>query len=70
MQKKIQKFAEVGSHVFEHPNVMKKIHRFKPILGMCSQGQPRSGVNDGGLYLYNNVFRNICDAKPYVVQHA
>ena len=38
-------------------------------MGMCSQGQPRQGVNDGGLYLYNNVFRNICDSKPYVVQH-
>ena len=48
---------------------MHKLKKFKPVLGMCSQGQRKSGVNDGGLYLYNNIFRDLCDSKPYTVQH-
>ena len=48
---------------------MKGIEKFKPIIGMCSQGQRRRGVDEGGLYLYNNVFRDICESKPYVVQN-
>ena len=70
MQRTAQKALEIGASEFLNmPNPMSKMQKFKPILGMCSQGQPRQGVNDGGLYLYNNVFRNICDSKPYAVQH-
>ena len=47
--------------------MIRKLQRFKPVLGMCSQGQKKEGVNEGGLYLYNNVFRDICDAKPHVI---
>jgi len=36
---------------------------------MCSQGQKQAGVNEGGLYLYNHIFRDLCDAKPMVIQH-
>ena len=46
---------------------MQKLQRFKPVLGMCSQGQKKEGVNEGGLYLYNNIFRDLCDAKPLVI---
>ena len=46
---------------------MQKLQRFKPVLGMCSQGQRRSGVNEGGLYLYEKIFGEICHSKPYVV---
>ena len=48
---------------------MKKLKSFKPVIGMCSQGQKRSGVDEGGLYMYNNIFRDICESKPYVVQN-
>ena len=47
-----------------------KLGKFKPVIGMCSQGQRKDGVNDGGLFLYNNVFRNLCDSKPYIVQNS
>lgn len=48
---------------------MHRLKRFKPVLGMCSQGQKREGVNEGGLFLYNNIFRDMCDSKPFVIQH-
>jgi arginase len=48
---------------------MNKLNRFKPVLGMCSQGQKKTGVNEGGLYLYKHIFRDLCDSKPFVVQH-
>ena len=48
---------------------MEKLRKFRPVLGMCSQGQKRQGVHDGAMYLYNNLFREMCDAKPYVIQH-
>ena len=48
---------------------MQKLNKFRPVLGMCSQGQKKEGVNEGGLYLYNHIFRDLCDSKPYVVQH-
>jgi len=48
---------------------MHKLRKFKPVLGMCSQGQRKEGVNEGGLYLYNHIFRDLCDAKPFVIQH-
>lgn len=46
---------------------MKKLSKFKPLIAMCCQGQKRSGVDEGGLFMYNRIFRDICDAKPYVV---
>jgi len=48
---------------------MDKLRKFKPVIGMCSQGQKRQGVNEGGLYLYNHIFRDLCYAKPLVIQH-
>ena len=48
---------------------MKNIKKFNPIIAMCHQGQRRSGVDEGGLYVYQNVFRDICESKPYVVQN-
>ena len=47
---------------------MKRLQKFKPVLSMCSQGQRRSGVDEGALYLYKDVFREICEDKPHVVQ--
>ena len=35
---------------------------------MCSQGQQKSGVDEGALYLYNNVFKEVCEEKPYVIR--
>ena len=26
-------------------------------------------MNEGGLFLYNHIFRDLCDAKPLVIQH-
>ena len=46
---------------------MEKLRRFKPVLGMCSQGQKKEGVNQGGIFLYNAIFRDLCDAKPHVI---
>ena len=46
------------------------LQKWKPVIGMCSQGQKREGVRDGALFLYNNVFRNLCDSKPYIVQNS
>ena len=46
---------------------MKGIKQFKPVIGQCHQGQRRSGVDEGGLYTYENVFADICYAKPFVV---
>ena len=48
---------------------MNKLSKFKPMMAMCSQGQRRSGVDEGSLFMYNRIFRHICDSKPYVVQN-
>ncbi len=48
---------------------MHKLRKFKPVIGMCSQGQKKQGVNEGGIYLYNHIFRDLCDSKPFVIQH-
>jgi arginase len=48
---------------------MHKLSKFKPMMAMCSQGQRRSGVDEGSLFMYNRIFRDICEAKPYVVQN-
>ena len=59
-----------SSNIITARQAMSKVQRFKPVLGMCSQGQRRGGVNEGGLYLYEKIFSEICHSKPYVVQHA
>jgi hypothetical protein len=46
---------------------MKKLSKFKPLLAMCSHGQKRTGVDEGGLFMYNHIFKDICDAKPYSI---
>ena len=46
---------------------MHKLARFRPVLADCSQGQKKKGVNEGGLFLYNHIFRDLCDAKPRVI---
>lgn len=46
---------------------MKAIKNFKPVLGMCCSGQRRIGVDDGAMQVYNSVFKDRCDAVPYVV---
>jgi arginase family enzyme len=37
---------------------------------MCNQGQKLAGVEDGGLYVYNNLVKHICAAKPFLLQHS
>lgn len=48
---------------------MEKLRKFRPVLGMCSQGQKRQGVHDGSMYLYNHIFKDLCEPRPYVIQH-
>ena len=48
---------------------MHKLSKFKPVIGMCSQGQKKTGVNEGGLYMYNKLFKDLCSSKPYLIQH-
>ena len=59
--------TKLGTNILNYRQAMAKLQRFKPVLGMCSQGQRRGGVNQGGLYLYEKIFGNICHSKPYVV---
>jgi len=40
------------------------------MIAMCSQGQKRSGVDEGGLAMYNQIFKDICMERPYVVQES
>jgi len=46
---------------------LKSLSKFKPILGVCSQGQQRLGVDEGAYHLYNNVFKDVLEEKPYVI---
>ena len=48
---------------------MNQLRKYRPVLGMCSQGQRKTGVNKGCMYLYENLFRDICDYKPYAIAH-
>lgn len=47
---------------------MRGLNKFKPILSMCNQGQKRNGVDEGALYMYNTVFRDVCEDKPHAVE--
>lgn len=48
---------------------MEKLRKFKPVLASCSQGQKRRGVEDGALYVYNNLFKEICNSQVYSFAH-
>ena len=48
---------------------MHKLSKFKPVIAKCSQGQKKTGVNEGGLYMYNHVFKDLCVSKPYLIEH-
>jgi arginase family enzyme len=47
---------------------MNKLSKFKPVIGMCHQGQRRVGVDEGGMLVYNNIFKDLCQTEPFVVQ--
>jgi arginase len=49
---------------------MEKLRKFKPVLASCSQGQKRSGVEDGCSYVYNSFVRDMCDAQPFKLVHS
>jgi arginase len=42
---------------------MEKLRKFKPVLASCSQGQKRRGVEDGALYVYKHLVKEICDTN-------
>lgn len=48
---------------------MEKLQKFHPILASCSQGQKRRGVEQGGMYVYNNLVKDICESQPYKLEH-
>jgi len=48
---------------------MEKLQRFKPILAACSQGQKRRGVEQGCLYVYENLVKHICEGQVYQIDH-
>jgi hypothetical protein len=48
---------------------MEKLRKFKPVLASCSQGQKRKGVEQGALYVYQNLFRDICGSQVYQLAH-
>ena len=48
---------------------MEKLRKFKPVIAMCNQGQKRDGVQLGGMYVYDNMVNEICDAKPYLLEN-
>jgi hypothetical protein len=49
--------------------LMEKLQKFHPILASCSQGQKRRGVEQGGMYVYNNLVKDICESQPYKLEH-
>ena len=48
---------------------MHKLSKFRPVLANCSQGQRRPGVHEGGLFLYDKIFKEICRRDPFVIEH-
>jgi arginase len=46
-----------------------KLQKFVPIIAECNQGQKLKGVSKGGLYLYNNIFKNITNEEPIFIKN-
>lgn len=48
---------------------MKKLQKFKPLLAACSQGQKRSGVDEGAIFTYKHCVSHFADEEAMIVEH-